>query len=254
MRPVHFIFAALATVMLSTPLTAFAECNTMLMTGVTSRYVLGDFALVGSNQPGFVSDLALTCPGIFGGTFTVDWWQRVDLSTKGPYGNRSYGDEHDATLTGNWSAGAYDLELSAAYFAVKPLGQLRDDVIQLYADMGRRFDLGFAKAKLAFRPTQYLGISSFPAHTVLRVRAPVVFSLEGLPLANVDLRLEPAASYDFNPVGAQARLSLRPEAALGWQVNDSWRLQLVGKAVYQAIGSLKRFEEQVEIVSVFKLN
>lgn len=229
-----FIVAMLLGLAISA--TAEAQCTTAVTTAVTSRYVLQDIGIVASKTPGLVTDLAYTCPGPFGSTLTGDWWQRADLSTRGPYGSRGYGDEHDLALTGNWDVGPYKLELSAAYYKLAPLGS-RDGTFKLYADIGLPFDLGWASITPAGRLVQFVGMGSIPTFTTTHWHMPIT-----VPLAfihhGVSLTLEPAVMVNLTTPHGQHHTVMRPSASLDWRVTDTWSLSLAGKAA----GRHKQFD------------
>jgi len=207
------------------PHAVWAGCETTITTSVNSRYVLQDLGIVASRDPGLVTDLALSCPGPLDGIYTIDWWKRTDLR------GVLYGKEQDFTATGAWKLGDYTLEASAAYFAIGRFTAADDHVVQLYADLGRTFDLGWASVTPAIRPIQLLGIDAFPAHTMLRARAPITFQLDALPLAGVSFTIDPSVTRDFNATPGQPRTIIRPTASLDWTIDKQNSLSLVGKAV-----------------------
>jgi len=190
---------------------------------VTSRYILQDLGIVASENPGLVTDVAITK-----GPLTLDWWQRYDLSG-GAYGNRGYGDEHDITLTGDWQVGGFSLEASAAYYVLAPLDKGDTDGFQLYADVGRTFDLGGGiSVAPAIRAIEFIAVKTFPTFTLLRGRLPI--SAPVPLLKNVTAILDPGVTGNLTPQVGQHDIVWRPTGSIVWKVSEALNVQFDAKA------------------------
>lgn len=229
-------FFAVMVALFSATVVVAADDFSLSVTGkVTQRYILQDLGIVASPNPGIVTDVALsTDVALTRGRLTLDWWQRVDVpvdkngSPVDHYGHRGYGDEHDITLTDDRKIGDFDLETSVAYYVLTPLSQANAGGFQIYADMGRTFDLGHGVSVTpAIRAIEFVAMSNLPTFTLLRGRLPI--SVPVPFLKDVTAILDPGVTGNVTPQHGQYDIVFRPTGLLVWKVSDALSLVFEAK-------------------------
>lgn len=216
---VLFIFGVLSVSSL-----AHAEEKSVSLTvemGVSTRYIYQDLGLLNSNKPGLYTDLTVGY-----GPCSLDWWQRADAAG-GKYGERGFGDEHDFTFVCGRNAFGLDFEVSAAYWMYAPFDKGRDDVIEVYADAGKTFDIGSGfSVTPAVRVLEDFGLPDEPTITLVRFRLPI--AVEILPAVTVEF--DPSVTVNATPASWQHRMVFRPTGTVTWQVTKAFSLTFAALA------------------------
>ncbi|MBU2103903.1 hypothetical protein KKD95_02730 [Patescibacteria group bacterium] len=173
MRPIALALSASITALIAFP--AHADCDTVVYGTVQNAYVYQDIGVVATDKPVLQAGISKVC-----GKFTYDLWTSTELSTDGPYGNRSYGDELDLTINydteiNDTPIGVVKVQVSAAYYIATDFGNVDDDFGQVYVDFGRPIQFGSATVTPYVRPMQWLGVETIEDTTL--VRAGVRFNI-----------------------------------------------------------------------------
>lgn len=225
MRSVHCMFLAAVAAIALAAIPACAGCDLSITTTASSSYLYQDFGKVAPGSSGGLAVMPLAaCPLGNGDTLLLDVWNRFD---PGGYRANNSGNETDVELAYDAPLGWFDVELYAGYYDLAPQ-PLHHGAVEFYADLGHSFDLGWAKVKLALRPIQIVGINDIPNFTLVRLRAPLTLSLEGIT-PGLSTTIEPSVVYNFTPQPGQPEISWRPTASLDYDLNERHRVSLDGK-------------------------
>jgi hypothetical protein len=183
-----------------------------------SGYMFPKTGFVAWDGPVIQSDFALSK-----GSWSLDVWNSTELSTVGTYGKRGGGDEFDFTATYSHDLdsflGPLSFQSSASYWMVDRFGYMKDDIVQLYAHVGRPFTFDALTVTPYVRLTEWVSMGSV-ANTSF-VDTGVAFSI---PL-DKQWRLDLDASYSTdvtNHIGIKnATPSVSYEASPGLSISAS---------------------------------
>ena len=172
---------------------------------ILTQYGFQDLGVVFYDKPVIQSGVTVSR-----GRCSVDLWNSSGLTTKGTYGNRGYSDEFDLTLACSTSIGKVTVTGSLSYYAVAPLAQTRDDMVQVFIQAETTFDLGQVSVTPYARIQQWWGTPDFPKDTFVRAGARATVPIAGPVSASGDLsdiveldrnrhvlRGDVSLSYDF---------------------------------------------------------
>ena len=222
MRSVHSIIAVMAAAVIgfAAPSAARAACEQLAVFTVSSGQLLQDIGKRRSSNPGLAVMSALSCPLGEGWSLWTDVWNRFDAG-----GMRLNETDLEAAL--EYNRDRFSLQLYAAYFDLPPQ-PFRQGVVQMYADFGYSFDLGFAKVKPAIRPIQMFGVGGLADLTLLRGRVKIEVPNFGHPA--LTLAVEPSATYNFTRQPGLPEVSFRPEVALHYDADPWTRYSIIGQS------------------------
>lgn len=229
------LIAAVAAAALTAP--AMAQDSTTAYAKVASSYVLQDLALEASAEPSLQAGVTQTY-----GKWSIDVWTATELSGKGQYGNRGYGDEVDIcgiyNDTAETSFGKLTFEGSGCYYALSSFGETRDDMVQVYADVGLPIQVGPATITPFVRPIQWIGFGEIPNETLIRSGARFALPLEDGWSVDGDLSVN--FLLTSNKEHGRGQVNLRKDFGGGW--SGAFELKVTdGAPTVFAIGGSKTF-------------
>ena len=194
-----------------------AECNRSAYASVGTAYPIQEAGYLATEKPVLQSGVTLSC-----GPWSYDLWTSYELSNRSPYGARGEGDEWDLTIGYadeiQTAAGPIAFELSGSYWALTSLGRMADDIVELYADVGRPFTIGGITIGPFFRVTEWVGLGAFPSSTFVRPGVRIEIPLSSRLTARGDV----SRSFDLSD-----RLAVtHGEAALEYALTDTWSVSV----------------------------
>ena len=232
--------AALAT---ATAAPAMAqECSASGHTKVASGYVMQD---LGPEKHGSVATdnavnqggATLTC-----GKVSYDVWYSLELSEEGEVGNRGYGDEVDLTVMYNDTVatpfGKLTFEGSASIYLLSSFGEIRDDMLQFYADVGYPIEVGPVTITPFVRPIQWVGLGAIPDESLVRAGTRFAVPLGDGWSIDGDVSMNFLLTSDRSH--ARGQVNLRKNLFESWSMAGEVKLTEGAPTVY-AIGVAKPF-------------
>ncbi|MBU6323517.1 hypothetical protein KGQ55_02430 [Patescibacteria group bacterium] len=218
---------ALAGLLLGSPARA-NDCNTTLYAKLGSAYQYQVLRVMGSQKSIAESEVTVSC-----GNWWFDLWGAKDLT-----GHQRFGNEVDVTAAYDTSIqtelGTFAIEGYASYGIVPDFRRMKDDLIQLYVDVGRPFSLRSATVTPYVRVIQLVGLGVYPNRVVIRsgtrfampLTSRLSFSADVATTSDlredtVTARFVPAVSLDAGDgwaINADAKIAdgLKPEFELGF--------------------------------------
>lgn len=185
-------------------------------------YVYKDLDLVATGDPVVQGGLTLSR-----GPWSFDGW-----ASYGPQGGLAQ--EFDASVFYTTTRGCFRTQLAVQYFAVNlddSLGDMRDDMVALYADFSCTFELGDLTVAPVIRPVQLVGLDDLESQTLIQPGIRIGYQFTESVSGSLDLR------DSVNLTSGHA--ALRYDAGVSWQATDelSFRLGVDGTENSQAVYS-----------------
>lgn len=211
-----FVIALLSSTMFCG--VASAECSTSMNSKVADGYLLGDLGIVGSDDWVIQGGATLTC-----GRWSFDGW-----ASWGPAGGTAI--ELDASAFYADRIGAFDVQFAVQYFAVNlddSMGDARDDLVELYADVSHPFRGDRLTVAPLVRVAQLIGVDDLPSLTLVEPGVRVSYQLTDSLSVTSELRdainvTEDSAVVRFDSALAW-QASERTAVRLGWSDTDHTR-------------------------------
>lgn len=219
MRAIKVLFSLLTCVVFLTvamPATAKEPSTTVYIT-IQPDYPFQDFGSYGTKKP--VAQAGVTYDSRK--CAYADLWTSTELSLRGPYGSRGYGDEIDLTLGCHGATkspiGTLEYDGAVVGYLFSDFGRLKDDMVEIHADVGRPFQLGKVRVTPFVRGIQIWGLGELADLTFLRTGVRV-----GVPVTKkLSLDLEGAwvREFQFGNNVTRGHAFLRYDLGRGWSVS-----------------------------------
>lgn len=204
-RGVSVIISQIALLAFVGSAKAACDQKTVYM-ALVNRYIFQDTGFMGYDDPVFQGGATLSCDS---GWF-FDIFNSSGLSTDGSYGNlkeRQYADEFDFTVARNAefssALGVFQYQIFTSYYMLADFDRSSDDVIEVRAELSRRFQLPDNLMKITIAPyirtMGFIGLGVFDDSMILRPGMRVTLPLnENISLVtNLATGFDPAAGTEI---------------------------------------------------------
>ncbi len=197
---------------------ANAACSTSVNTKVADGYLLGDLGLVGSD--GWVIQ--------GGGTYACGPWSVDGWASWGPEGGTAI--EVDGSVFYDRNIGPVRFQGALQYFAVNlddSLGDARDDLVEVYADVSYPITRGNLTLAPLVRVAELVGVNDLPSLTLIEPGVRVSYRLTDSLSVNAELRDAVNITQQSDVIRFDSTLAWqateRTAIRLGWQDTDQTR-------------------------------